>query len=578
MAHFNKEKALETIKSGDMDDIQALLDDLEERLNTKKYGLIWEHGGDDEDSAFEPEYVVLDYQHKLPYPKLREDLSTNPDKANGNMLLEGDNYIWLKILEQTHAGKIDIIYIDPPYGTGKKDFKYNDVFVDPEDTFRHSKWLDFMSKRLEIAKRLLSDDGVMFLSIGDDSQAELKLLCNEIFGEKNFIEEYIWESTFKPDNSSPILRRNAEFILCFAKDKANIKGFKGILAQTSGMPSLTKAKETVKTISFPANSVHTTLPDGIYSKGVKGNGDPLDWELVEDAEARDGIFITPVIVRGHSYWATQKKILNELADGTEIWIKSNNFIPYYKKAKDAYVRPTKILPRDLVRDYGEANAAMKKIFLSRPFTNPKPTPLLRFLLEFTDKKDAKVLDFFAGSGTTAQAIEELNKTDGGHRQWVLITNNEDQDEDDGDPETGICRDITKPRIDTVITGIRPDGSQYGEGTDSGYQYFQYDFMPRYESREANQRAFFTPTKNVDAIVRMTYGVILKELDRDRMAMTYESDMKQLIVFIKNVDENLMNEFFDDEHEHIVLANDIVDVDGVESKTIHSLVPSYEFFL
>ena len=578
MAHFNKEKALETIKSGDMDDIQALLDDLEERLNTKKYGLIWEHGGDDEDSAFEPEYVVLDYQHKLPYPKLREDLSTNPDKANGNMLLEGDNYIWLKILEQTHAGKIDIIYIDPPYGTGKKDFKYNDVFVDPEDTFRHSKWLDFMSKRLEIAKRLLSDDGVMFLSIGDDSQAELKLLCNEIFGEKNFIEEYIWESTFKPDNSSPILRRNAEFILCFAKDKANIKGFKGILAQTSGMPSLTKAKETVKTISFHANSVHTTLPDGIYSKGVKGNGDPLDWELVEDAEARDGIFITPVIVRGHSYWATQKKILNELADGTEIWIKSNNFIPYYKKAKDAYVRPTKILPRDLVRDYGEANAAMKKIFLSRPFTNPKPTPLLRFLLEFTDKKDAKVLDFFAGSGTTAQAIEELNKTDGGHRQWVLITNNEDQDEDDGDPETGICRDITKPRIDTVITGIRPDGSQYGEGTDSGYQYFQYDFMPRYESREANQRAFFTPTKNVDAIVRMTYGVILKELDRDRMAMTYESDMKQLIVFIKNVDENLMNEFFDDEHEHIVLANDIVDVDGVESKTIHSLVPSYEFFL
>ena len=435
-----------------------------------------------------------------------------------------------------------------------------------------------MAKRLAIAKRLLADDGIILLSIGDDSQAELKLLCNEIFGEKNFIEEYIWESTFKPDNSSPILRRNAEFILCFAKDKTNIKGFKGILAQTTGMASLTKAKETLKTIEFPANSVYTTLPDGVYEKGLKGGESELDWELIENAEARNGVFITPVVLRGHSYWATQKKITTELANGTQIWIKSENFIPYYKKAKDAYVRPTKILPRDLVRDYGAANAAMKKVFLSRPFTNPKPTSLLRFILEFTDNKNALILDFFAGSGTTAQAVEELNEQDGGHRNWILITNNEDVDADDGNPDTGICRDITKPRIDTVITGIRPDGSKYSDGTNSGYQYFQYDFIPRYESREANQRAFFTPTKNIDAIVRIKYGVVMKDLDRERMAMTYESDSKQLIVFLQDIDEELMDEFFDSTREHIILSNDPIEFDGVQSDSIHSLIPSYEFFL
>ena len=575
MAHFNKEKALEIIKSGDMDDIQALLDDLEERLNTKKYGLIWERGGNDEDSAFEAENVVLDCQHNMPYPKLRSDLSTNPEKANGNMLLEGDNYIWLKLLEQTHAGEIDIIYIDPPYNTGNNDFKYNDRFVDPEDVFRHSKWLDFMNKRLVVARKLLTQNGIIFISCDEHEQAALKLLCDEIFNVDNYIGTFFWRKTETPANLSKKIKTCIEYVLCYEKKKNNTR-YGGIVKQ-SGSNGLMNQSNTVHELIFPPDIIKTGLSDGTYPAGKYGTK-KYDIRLLEDCSVKDGVFTSPVRLEGRFKWG-QDYLDAALEAGTEVMIMTKAFSPSYIKAE-----PTPDVPTDLIlRDTGvgtneNASSALFDMLGPNDFSYPKPPSLIKYLVNFTRNKEAIILDFFAGTGTTAQAIEELNQEDGGHRQWILITNNEDQDNDDGDPETGICRDITKPRIDTVITGIRPDGSKYSDGTDSGYQYFQYDFMPRYESREANQRAFFTPTKNIDAIVRIKYGVVLKDLDRDRMAMTYENDTRQVIVFIKDIDIDLMNEFFDDEHDHIVISNDTIDVDGVESNTIHSLIPSYEFFM
>ena len=309
-----------------------------------------------------------------------------------------------------------------------------------------------MSKRLKIARKLLSKKGLIFLSIGDNEMSQLVNLCKDIFLEQNYIETYIWVSTNRPDNSSPILRRNAEFVLCVAKNAKSIQEFRGVVSATSGMPSLTKAKEKIKTITFPANSVHTSLPDGTYLAGIKENGKNLKWELKNDVTVKDGIFTTPVRVKGHSYWSTDKKIREELAAGTEIWIKSESFVPYYLKAKESVNRPTKILPGEIVKDGLYANTELNAgIFDHKVFNNPKPSTLVQFLINFIPSK--YILDFFAGSGTTLHAVMQLNAEDGGHRQCILVTNN----------ENGICENVTYERNKRVIEGYTKPNGEHVEG-------------------------------------------------------------------------------------------------------------------
>ena len=444
---------------------------IESLRKTKRYGLVWE------EKREEVEERQRDRIPVLTEVKERAIVSDAADAPN-HILIEGDNLDALVALTYTHEGNIDVIYIDPPYNTGKKDFRYNDSYVDTEDSFRHSKWLSFMERRLLIAKKLLSSQGAVFISIGDDELCNLKLLCDEILGENNFIENYVWESTFRPDNSSPILRRNAEFVLCYAKNKANISYFRGVSSKTEGMPSLTKGKEKLKQITFPANCVKTTLPDGLYKKGLKDNGKQLKWELVNDARVKNGIFITEVVLKGHSYWATDKKVVEELASGTEIWIKSESFVPYYKKNKESISRPTKILDADIVNDYLFANAQINGVFGTPVFNNPKPTSLISFLCNFTDNPNATILDFFAGSGTTLHATMALNAEDGGHRQCILVTNNENR----------ICEEVTYVRNKKVIEGyVNARGETVKGLTANSLRYYRTDFIGRDKTAQ-NRRA------------------------------------------------------------------------------------------
>lgn len=436
------------------------LNEIAKDVKGKKYGLVFEEHRESIDEKLETHIPVLVEDEKLFIDNGGEQ----------NFLIEGDNLAALKLLEKTHKGMIDVIYIDPPYNTGKnekQDFHYDDNFVDINDTFRHSKWLSFMDKRLKLAKNLLKKNGVLFISIGDDEQSNLEQLCNCIFGETNKIENYIWESTFRPDNSSPILRRNAEFVLCYARNKSQIKSFKGVVSKSEGMPSLTKGKEKIKVISVPANTVHTLLPDGKYKKGLKDNGKELRWELLNDVVVKDGMIKSKIELKGHSYWATEKKIQEELRQGTEIWIKSESFVPYYKKTKDSIVRPNKILNQDKVNDYIFSNAELANILGKQIFNNPKPTTLISFLSDFTDNKNALILDFFAGSGTTGHAVLNLNAEDKGRRKFILCTNN----------ENNICRDITYQRMKTVIAGKRKDKSKYSDGLPGSLKYFRIDYVP-----------------------------------------------------------------------------------------------------
>lgn len=467
-------KRVQTLDGITDDERAALLGLLRE---SKTYGLVWEDKPEDVEERLREELPVLVERNDK---KVHSLISDNPDAPN-HIIIEGDNLEALSTLAYTHAGKIDVIYIDPPYNTGNKDrdggFFYNDSFVGDDDDYKHSKWLSFMSKRLKIARKLLADNGLIFLSIGDHEMSQLVNLCKEIFLEQNYIETYIWVSTNRPDNSSPILRRNAEFVLCVAKNAKSIQEFRGVVSATSGMPSLTKAKEKIKTITFPANSVHTSLPDGTYLAGVKDNGRNPQWELMNDVIARDGIFITPVSVKGHSYWATDKKIREELAAGTEIWIKSESFVPYYLKTKESINRPTKILPGEIVKDGLYANTELNAgIFDHKVFNNPKPSTLVQFLINFIPSKT--ILDFFAGSGTTLHAVMQLNAEDGGKRTCILCTNN----------ENGICENVTYERNKRVINGYTKPNGEAVEGLhDNNLRYYRTAFVGRSRSVQNMRR-------------------------------------------------------------------------------------------
>lgn len=506
---------INTLEGLTADERSALLGLLNEK---KTYGLVWE------DKPEEVEKRLCSELPTLKEVKSRAIISDNPDAPN-HIIIEGDNLEALTTLAYTHEGKIDVIYIDPPYNTGNTDrdggFVYNDSFVGSDDDYKHSKWLSFMSKRLKIAKKLLSESGLIFISIGDHEMSQLISLCKEIFNERNYIETYIWISTNRPDNSSPILRRNAEFVLCVAKNAKAIKEFRGVVSATSGMPSLTKAKEKIKTIEFPSNAVHTTLPDGIYNPGVKENGRNPQWELMNEAVVKDGVFITPVILKGHSYWATNKKIKEELAAGTEIWIKSESFVPYYLKTKEAVNRPTKILPGEIVKDGLYANTELNAgIFHSKVFNNPKPSTLVHFLINFIPSK--YILDFFAGSGTTLHATMALNADDGGKRQCILCTNN----------ENNICEEVTYERNKRVINGYTKPNGEAVEGLhDNNLRYYRTAFVGRRRTPQ-NMRRLMLLASDMLCIKEDLYT----ELDTFRELPTLENgfryfakDSKQMLI-------------------------------------------------
>ena len=380
------------------------------------------------------------------YFKKNNELSFEQDKnMPKNKLIIGDNYDALQNLLITHRNKVDVIYIDPPYS---KDSMGQFAQTNYDNSLTRDNLLSMLYPRLILAKQLLTDEGIIFCSIDDKNQAYVKCLFDEIFGEKNFIQCYNWECNFKPDNSSSLIRPNAEYVLCFAKNKTKNLYFKKYNSKTTGMPSLSKNKETIKKLEFPQNTVFTTLPDGHYESGkYENNG----WELLEPIDIHNGKIITQLKIKGPSYWATKEKIQTELENGTQIWIKSKKFIPYYKKTESGMTVPTTILPREFINDYSTANKELKSIMNNYVFDNPKPISLIKFLISCIDKQNATVLDFFAGSGTTGQAVLELNKEDGGNRRFILCTNNEDKD-------GYIATNVTSKRLKRVMTGKCYDGT------------------------------------------------------------------------------------------------------------------------
>lgn len=435
-----------------------------------------------------------------------------------NLYIEGDNLEVLKLLQESYLGKVKMIYIDPPYNTGN-DFIYADDFMrsqqeeneqmgmydeDENRLFKntdsngrfHSDWCSMMYSRLMLARNLLSDDGLAFISIGEHEVHNLKEMALEIFGSSNFIETYIWESTFRPDNSSKIMRRNAEYVMCLAKDINKIKRLIGEIKQKEGLPSLTKASMRESVLRFPANTVKTFLQNGTYKKGVRDS-----YELLDDVIVKDGIIENGFRLKGRLIWG-QENLEREISDGTEIIIKGDGFVPYTKKAGDSIMSPTKIIPKSLVGDILSSNAEFAQLFETKVFSYPKPVSLLKYLIHYYDDKDFFILDFFSGSATTAHAVMQLNAEDGGHRKFIMVQLPEPCDEKSEAYKAGyknIC-EIGKERIRRAGEKIKTENPHITKDLDVGFRVLKLDDSNMkdvyYAADDYDQRSLLDMVSNI----------------------------------------------------------------------------------
>ncbi|WP_050767204.1 site-specific DNA-methyltransferase [Pseudarthrobacter chlorophenolicus] len=441
--------------------------------------------------------------------KLSEIRNGDPD-APVHTVINGENYHALEALQYTHAGKIDLIYIDPPYNTGNADWKYNDRYVDSKDGYRHSKWLSFMEKRLLIAKTLLKPTGVIVMAIGDDEHHRLRSLSDQIIGEENFISSVVWSGGRK--NDSRFISNSADYMLVYARSRETLVSQDVRWRELK--PGVIEALEAAASIWTAAGRDHAeaTKQWRAWMKKFKASGaatDAVTRFTTLDSSGRpirtDGniswpggggprydvlhpVTGEPCVVPSRGWmFADPSRMAEEIASGRIYFGPDHTTQPSgltrledmdSQVAESVFQRDRNVAARDLAEVLGD-----------KRFPFPKDRTVLSRWIGLIAPKDAVVLDFFGGSGTTAEAVIRLNAEDGGTRQTILVTNNELSKADDtklrkaghkpGDDEyeaLGVFHHVTKPRLETVVTGVREDGSIYSEGLAANVAFFELTYL------------------------------------------------------------------------------------------------------
>lgn len=451
---MNKKELVEKINSLDAlttEEKSALID----LLKQKKYGLVWENKPEEVEERLRAELPVLN-------EVTDKALLDGGEDAPNHILIEGDNLEALTALAYTHENSVDVIYIDPPYNTGNKDFVYNDSFVDSEDGYRHSKWLSFMDKRMRIAKRLLSDHGVIFISIDDNEQANLKLLCDEVFGCDGFVGNVIWEKVDSPRMDVTGFSVRHDYILVYAKPNFNLKRI-----------PVTEVPEHYNKIDEQGRRY--------YTKPMRIMGGHISESMFYPLIAPDGTEVYPFDKKGEkSGWRWSKKKVEEERERLD-WVNGKSgWNPYFR----IYAENMKDMPVETVWHFEKvgsnrtAKNNLNELLGDNAFSYPKPVTLVKHILSISSDKDSIVLDFFAGSGTTLHATMQLNAEDGGHRKCILVTNN----------ENNICEEVTYERNKRVINGYTTPKGEEVEGLKANnLRYYQIDHVERESSLTAKRK-------------------------------------------------------------------------------------------
>ena len=373
-----------------------------------------------------------------------------------NLYIEGDNLEVLKLLQNSYMGKVKMIYIDPPYNTGN-DFVYQDDFHQTKKDFDlfsgdvneegerlvkntesngrfHSDWCSMIYSRLMVARTLLTDDGVIFISIDDNEQKNMKNLCDEVFGEMNFLSQVVWERAFSPINLMKHFSPSHDYILVYAKSPDN--------TVCNGIPRSAAANDRY---SNPDND-----PRGVWSSSDISVG-PAVQENIYPITTPSGRVVEPPAGRS---WSLSRNAFRERLQDNRIWFgPDGDGVPRIKRflseLRKTGMTPMTIWKHEEVGHSQDATQKLAKMFDGKKyFDYPKPVGLIKRCLALYSEKDSIVLDFFSGSGTTAQSLFELNQDDGGNRQFILVQLPEKTDDDSPAFKDGyhtIC-DIAKERI------------------------------------------------------------------------------------------------------------------------------------
>ena len=482
------------------------------------------------------------------------------EEYTNNFLFEGDNLESLKVLRETHKNGIDVIYIDPPYNTGNKDFVYNDSFVSDDDGFRHSKWLSFMDKRLRLARELLTDDGVIFISIDDNEQAQLKLLCDQVFGENNFLATIHWRKNRKPHNAGNTMSVSHEFIhVYYKKNRVKlVQEYSKMLSDENGdyaIYPILKGDKKERIYTFK-KGLHV---EGKLEKGTSSSArnSKLNIEILDEPIVRDNILQNDIRIRGKYCLTDERGKLSQAMKDNKIYFNKNG-IPKEKRYRTGDDKKVDNHYWDIDRGKNEdGNEEIKDIFnLSGDnglFSYPKPKALLHKILTSVDKTNATVLDFFAGSGTTGHAVLELNKEDGGNRNFILCTNN----------ENNICEEVTYQRLSKVINGYTTPKGNVVDGIPANLNYLKVEHIDTNEIYDFSE---------VDVIPYIE----LKEGVRYNCVDSFEyCESKNKYVFLVGNDSDMLSveEFLErsDEKEVVIYCNNI----SVRNKYVNT--PYYLLF-
>ena len=508
-----------------------------QKLEKERYGLVWED---------KEEEVAKRCDSELPLLKedcLREIVS-DPTLPY-NIIIEGDNYHSLYALSFTHKKSIDVIYIDPPYNTGKKyEWKYNDAWVDENDQYKHSKWLSFMSKRLRLAKNLLKNTGVIFISIDNNEIAQLKLLCDSIFGNKNFCGQIIWRKKSGGGQTDDFFVTEHEYVLCYRRTPAFEWIDEAIPVSAQGYKSEDE-KGKYKTVKLAkwGSSAHREDRPTMYFPIIAPN--------------RKRIF--PMAPDGNpGRWRVGKKKMKALInEGLIDWVKDENgkWIPYekiYYDGDDVKILKNRSIYYN-VAETGDATRLLTKMFGKKDvFPNPKPIELIKELISHS--KNSIVLDFFAGSASTGHAVLEMNNEDGGHRKFILCTNN----------ENNICAEVTYPRIEKVIKGYADV-----QGIPANLKYYTQTFVPVISS-DKDKRELVNRSTEILCVAEDCFKEIRRREDfsdfsifhgvKKQLAIIYDEDsIADCIEYLNNHKSDCETVVYVFSYDHTYEMEDFVDL-------------------
>ncbi len=530
----NNEKAL-------LKKISELESELKKLKKQKKYGLVWED---------KPEQIVEDCKRNVPILRLKEKkksidpVVTTDDSKEENILIEGDNYHALSVLNYTHAGKFDAIYADPPYNTGAKNWVYNNDYVDGNDAFRHSKWLSFMEKRLLLAKSLLKDEGIIVVTIDDYEIATLTLLMNGIFGEENHLGTVVIKNNPQGRSSVSGFQVSHEYALFYGR---TLKAKIGRLPRTQEQIDRYGESDEIGPFEwrnfraqYSTESPKMKYPifvrkdcSGFRLPKMKWNIEKQSYDLLEKPDDSERVSL-PVDPNGRERtWKWSMETVASVKD-TEMGVRldrDKNPSVYYKgRMKDEWMLPYTIWDKSDYSASAMGANLLTSLIGSKKFDYPKSLyALIDSILVMSENKDATILDFFAGSGTTGHAVLELNKQDGGNRKFVLCTNN----------ENGICEDVTYERIKRVIKGYKNTEGEKIEGRGGNLRYYKTDLVDIEKLHHTPDQAKVKLTYQAGEMVGLRENT-LNEVAKNEWWQIFEGHGKTTAIYFKEDKEKLLD--------------------------------------